>query len=270
MKKLFLFLIAICFLIGSASYTEALYINENFSTDPFSNGWETNNDSRYYWDSTNRWLHTENYTNSGDFALLPIDYNGEYFSLTYDVQIRERTTGDVNVGLFGSTKSRNSPTDVEPDVYAYAMVGGYGGQIYVDARNTAQDVFNSGAGSDLMTDQPLEWYTVWISYQDAVTQDALDYMVRLTYPDAGDDEILLSGSFYMPHASGSFDALEYLGVSMVGTWVTTGRYEAANIDNITFMTQPYGADPVPEPATMLLLGSGIIGLAGFRRKFRKA
>ena len=39
------------------------------------------------------------------------------------------------------------------------------------------------------------------------------------------------------------------------------------IDNVEFTTAPV---PTPEPATFFLLGSGLAGLLGFRRKFKKS
>jgi hypothetical protein len=49
-------------------------------------------------------------------------------------------------------------------------------------------------------------------------------------------------------------------ISLEGFWPNQGAISHVSI---------FGTTPVPEPTTMLLLGSGLLGLWGFRRKFKK-
>jgi hypothetical protein len=58
------------------------------------------------------------------------------------------------------------------------------------------------------------------------------------------------------------ETVPLLNGGTVGLTTSWGKFE---FDNLLITS----TEPVPEPATMLLVGSGLIGLAGFRRRLRK-
>lgn len=135
--------------------------------------------------------------------------------------------------------------------------------VYHDLSHNFDDLFNS-FGMTLSGDNG-EVYSGSISFGDLLVFSNYDPLRAVPYDTYMNINNL---GFYIMEAGPYFTDNELISLPFLPTWSFRGG-EGSNGYSRVSLNFTETTAPVPEPATMLLLGTGMLGLAGFRKKLKK-